>query len=249
MSTELISAAVITGGSRGIGFAVAKRLAAGGRAVFLLDRVPLEDIEASCATLTAQGGTALACSLDITDSGAVADFFKERIKDKFNLDVLVNNAGITKDNLILRMKDQDFDAVLAVNLKGAFICLREAAKIMIRQESGGSIVNIASVAGLMGNAGQANYAASKAGLIGLTKTAALELASRLVRVNAVAPGFIGTDMTAKLPNEVREGILRHIPLKRIGAPEEIAAVVEFLCSDQAAYITGQVLSVDGGLYM
>lgn len=164
-----------------------------------------------------------------------------------SLEVLVNNAGITKDGLVLRMKDEDFDRVLGVNLRGAFVCLREAAKIMTRQRRG-RIVNIASVVGQMGNAGQINYAAAKAGLIGVTKSAAKELAGRSITVNAVAPGFIETDMTAALSDEARQAYARAIPLGRLGTAQDVADAVAFLASDKAAYITGQVLAVNGGLY-
>lgn len=249
MSAEMPKVAVITGGSRGIGLSVAKRLARAGYETWLLDRLPVAEIEKACSQIEAEGGRARAFSLDVTDSEAVAGFFKNEVKGKCDLAALINNAGITRDGLLLRMKDQDFDAVLAVNLKGAFICLREAAKIMIKQEQGGAIVNMASIVGMSGNAGQANYVASKAGLIGLTKTAALELGSRKVRVNAVAPGFIATDMTDSLPSEVKESFLSRIPLGRMGLADEVASAVAFLCSDEAAYITGQTLSVNGGLHM
>lgn len=249
MSANLPKTAVITGGSRGIGLAVAKRLARAGYETWLVDRLPVADIEKACQEVEEQGGRARAFSLDVTDSEAVAAFFKNEVKGKCELAALVNNAGIARDGLLLRMKDQDFDAVISVNLKGAFICLREAAKIMIKQDNGGSIVNMASVVGLAGNPGQANYVASKAGLIGMTKGIAQELASRKVRVNAVAPGFIVTDMTDTLPQEVKDNIFSRIPLGRMGQPEEVASAVAFLCSDEAAYITGQTISVNGGLYM
>ena len=246
--TDLPQAAVITGGTRGIGFACARKLAASGLTVLLLDVVEPAQAKPSCDEIIAAGGNALAFRVDVTDPASVAGFFTNEIKDKYHLQVLVNNAGITRDALLLRMKDEDFDLVMTVNLKGAFLCLREAAKIMTRQRSG-RIINMASVVGLMGNAGQANYVASKAALIGLTKTAAKELGSRSVTVNAVAPGYIETPMTANLPQEVKDKFLESIPLKRSGLPEDVADAVAFLASDQAAYITGQVLSVNGGMYM
>lgn len=178
----------------------------------------------------------------------MADFFAEHIKDKVSLHVLVNNAGVTKDGLLVRMKREQWEQVLTVNLTGAFVCLQQAAKIMMKQRSG-RIVNISSVVGQMGNAGQANYCASKAGLIGLTKAAALELGSRGVTVNAIAPGFIETDMTEALPPEVRTKYLERIPLGSLGSADSIAEAVAFLASDQAAYITGQVLGINGGMYL
>ena len=181
------------------------------------------------------------------DGEAVAAFFAEHIKGKVNLAVLVNNAGITKDGFLVRMKDDDFDRVITINLRGAFICTREAAKIMTKARHG-RIVNISSVVGQMGNAGQANYSAAKAGLLGLTKSCAKELAARQITVNAVAPGFIETDMTAALSDEVRASYEAAIPLKRMGTAQEIADAVAFLASDRAAYITGQVLAVNGGMY-
>ena len=177
----------------------------------------------------------------------MAAFFAEHIKGKVNLAVLVNNAGITKDGFLVRMKDDDFDRVITINLRGAFICTREAAKIMTKARHG-RIVNISSVVGQMGNAGQANYSAAKAGLLGLTKSCAKELAARQITVNAVAPGFIETDMTAALSDDVRASYEAAIPLKRMGTAQEIADAVAFLASDKAAYITGQVLAVNGGMY-
>lgn len=246
--SDLVSTAVVTGGSRGIGAVIAKRLAADGFQVFLTYVSRPESAEQVCEEITASGGKAAAFRLDTSDTAAIAEFFKSEIKDKVRLDVLVNNAGITKDGLMLRMKDEDFERVLNVNLTGPFACIREAAKIMTRQRTG-RIVNISSIVGQMGNAGQANYVSAKAGLIGLTKTAAREFAARGVTVNAVAPGFIETDMTAALSDDVRDHYLAGIPLKKFGAPEDIAAAVSFLASEGAGYITGQVLAVNGGLYM
>ena len=197
--------------------------------------------------INAGNSVAAAYQLNVGDAEGVKAFFKERIKDQVNLTCLVNNAGITKDGLLIRMKEEDFDRVIDVNLRGCFLCTREAAKIMIRNRTG-CIVNIASVVGLMGNPGQANYCASKAGIIGLTKSSAKEFAARNVRVNAVAPGFIDTEMTKSLPEEQKKLYTEVIPLKRLGRAEEVADAVAFLASPRAAYITGQVLSVNGGMY-
>ena len=206
-----------------------------------------EAAEQTVADIEAQGGRARAFRLDSGDSEAVSRFFAEEIKGKVQLSVLVNNAGITRDTLVLRMKDEDFDAVIDTNLRGAFLFLREAAKIMTRQRCG-RIINISSVVGQMGNAGQINYAAAKAGLIGMTKSAAKELGSRSVTVNAVAPGFIETDMTAALAEDVRKAYVSAIPLGRLGSAQDVADAVAFLASDKASYITGQVIAVNGGLY-
>lgn len=245
--SELTPTAIVTGGSRGIGKAVAETLARAGLQVFLTYVSKPEEAEAVAAGIRDAGGSATAFRLDVSDAAAVAAFFQSEIKDKVRLDVLVNNAGITKDGLIMRMKDEDFERVLDVNLCGAFTCLREASKLMTRQRLG-RIINITSVVGQMGNAGQANYCAAKAGLIGLTKSAAKELAARNVTVNAVAPGFIETDMTAGLPEEVRKAYVEAIPLRRLGSAQDIADAVAFLASERASYITGQVLAVNGGMY-
>ena len=249
MSTATAPTALITGGSRGIGEAIARRLAADGFAVIITYPVDAEipDAQAVVASITATGGQARALFLNVTDRESVARFFKEHIEGKVELEVLVNNAGITKDGLIIRMKDEDWDRVLSVNLTGSFTCLREAAKIMMKRRSG-RIVNIASVVGQMGNAGQANYVASKAGLIGLTKAAAVELAPRGVTVNAVAPGYIETAMTAVLPEAAKTAFLDNIPLKRGGTAEDVASAVAFLVGPDSAYITGQVVAVNGGMY-
>ena len=241
------STALVTGGSRGLGQAIAETLARVGYQVYLTYVSKPDLAEKTVAAIVAAGGKAKAFSLDVADSQAVAAFFSAEIKDKVRLEVLVNNAGITKDGHILRMKDEDFDAVLGVNLRGAFTCTREAAKFMTKQRSG-RVINITSVVGQMGNAGQANYTAAKAGLIGLTKATAKELAARAITVNAVAPGFIETDMTESLPEAVRQAYLGQIPLGRMGLAQEVADAVAFLASDKAAYITGQVLAVNGGLY-
>ena len=239
--------ALVTGGSRGIGAAVAARLARDGFDVILTYVSKPDAAAAVVDAIVAAGGKARAMALDTGDNAAVAAFFAEHVKDT-DLHVLVNNAGITRDGLLVRMKDADFETVIRVNLIGAFTCLREAAKLMMKRRAG-RIVNISSVVGQSGNAGQANYAAAKAGLVGLTKSAALELASRGITVNAVAPGFVETDMTAVLPDAVKATFSDRIPVKRACAPEEIAAAVGYLVSDEAAYVTGQVLGINGGMYM
>ena len=246
--SEPIKTALVTGGTRGIGRAIVKKLAGSGYQVYFTYVSRPELAEAVCAEVAAAGGTARGFLLDASDWDAVEAFFAEHIKDKVSLDVLVNNAGITKDGLIMRMKREQWEQVLNINLTGAFVCLQQAAKIMLKQRHG-RIVNISSVVGQMGNAGQANYCASKAGLIGLTKAAALELGSRGVTVNAVAPGFIETDMTETLPKEVRDKYLERIPLGCLGSAQAIADAVAYLASDQASYITGQVLGINGGMYL
>ncbi len=245
--SDLISTALVTGGSRGIGKCIAETLGARGFQVYLTYVSKPAEAEAVAEGIRQAGGAARAFRLDVADPAAVAEFFQGEIKDKVRLSLLVNNAGITRDTFVIRMKDEDFDAVVDTNMKGAFTCLREAAKIMSKQR-GGSIVNITSVVGQMGNAGQVNYSAAKAGLIGMTKAAAKELAGRGVTVNAVAPGFIETDMTRALADDVRAAYLAHIPLKRFGSVSDVAEAVAFLGSPAAAYITGQVLAVNGGMY-
>lgn len=240
--------ALVTGGSRGIGRAISVRLAQAGFQIILTYVSRPEDALRTVELIENGGGAAKAFALDVADSRQVADLFATEIRERVNLHTLVNNAGITSDGLLLRMKDEQFDRVLAVNLKGAFTCTREAAKILAKKRSG-RIINITSVVGQMGLAGQTNYSAAKAGLIGLTKSCSRELAPRRITVNAIAPGFIETDMTAILPDEVRASYLGQIPLGRFGLAEDVANAAAFLASDQAAYITGQVLGVNGGLYL
>ncbi len=239
--------AVITGASRGIGKAVALRLVAEG-ADLVVTATSLEAAQMTADEIVRTGGKALALKVDVSVSEEVESLFAKTMAEFGRLDILVNNAGITRDGLLLRMKDTDWDAVLDVNLKGAFNCTREAAKYMTKARYG-RIVNISSVVGEMGNAGQANYCASKAGMFGLTKATARELAKRNITVNAVSPGFIETDMTGVLSEKVRENLLQQIPLERLGQPDDIAAAVYFLVSEQAGYITGHVLSVNGGMHM
>jgi len=239
--------AVVTGGAQGIGKIVGEELARQGAHVILGD-VNLEGAQASAAEIKDNGGSASAMELNVTDADGVQKTFDSISKEFKLIDILVNNAGITRDGLVMRMKEADWDLVLSINLKGSFLCTQQAVKQMMKQKSG-SIVNIASIVGLMGNAGQANYSASKAGLIGLTKTTAREVASRGIRVNAIAPGFIDTAMTQVLDEKVRERLIEQIPLARLGLPEDIANCVSFLVSDRAGYVTGQVLSVNGGMLM
>lgn len=236
--------ALVTGASRGIGRAIALRLAEDGANVAVIYAGSADKAEAVVNEITALGVNAKAYRCNVADSAAVNETVKAVTKDLGKIDILVNNAGITRDGLMLRMKDEDFDAVLDTNLKGAFNMIRACYSGFIRKKSG-RIINISSVSGIMGNAGQANYSASKAGVIGLTKSVARELASRGITCNAVAPGFIQTDMTENLGDN--NPLLNSIPLGRMGKPEDIAAAVAFLASDSAAYITGEVLKVDGGL--
>lgn len=236
--------ALVTGASRGIGRAIALRLAEDGANVAVIYAGSADKSEAVVNEITALGVNAKAYRCNVADSAAVNETVKAVTNDLGKIDILVNNAGITRDGLMLRMKDEDFDAVLDTNLKGAFNMIRACYSGFIRKKSG-RIINISSVSGIMGNAGQANYSASKAGVIGLTKSVARELASRGITCNAVAPGFIQTDMTENLGDN--NPLLNSIPLGRMGKPEDIAAAVAFLASDSAAYITGEVLKVDGGL--
>ena len=236
--------ALVTGASRGIGRAIALRLAEDGANVAVIYAGSADKAEAVVNEITALGVNAKAYRCNVADSAAVNETVKAVTNDLGKIDILVNNAGITRDGLMLRMKDEDFDAVLDTNLKGAFNMIRACYSGFIRKKSG-RIINMSSVSGIMGNAGQANYSASKAGVIGLTKSVARELASRGITCNAVAPGFIQTDMTENLGDN--NPLLNSIPLGRMGKPEDIAAAVAFLASDSAAYITGEVLKVDGGL--
>ena len=238
---------LVTGASRGIGRAIARALAAQGAVVFAgaRDEGRLADVVRECMDA---GGQAVALALDVADRASVDAALAKILEAQGRLDHLVNNAGITRDNLLLRMKKEEWDQVIATNLTGTYSCTQAALRPMLKQRSG-RIVNVTSVVGLTGNAGQANYAASKAGIIGFTKAVAREVASRSITVNAVAPGFIDTDMTAALADKAKESLAASIPLGRVGRPEDIAEAVVFLVSDSAAYITGQVLGVDGGFHM
>ena len=240
---------VVTGGSRGIGRAIALSMCDPG-GVALISHFDPDDVaaEETVGMLEAKGATAEQKKVDVSDFAAVQDYFNDALERYGRVDVLVNNAGITADTLLVRMDEATWDRVLGVNLKGAFNCCKAVVRPMMQARSG-SIINVASVAGVIGNAGQANYSASKAGLIGLTKTLAKELGGRGVRVNAVAPGIIETEMTAGLPDKVKEGFLGLIALGRTGTPDDVADVVAFLASDAARYLTGQVLHVSGGMYM
>ncbi|MCA9283975.1 MAG: 3-oxoacyl-[acyl-carrier-protein] reductase [Phycisphaerales bacterium] len=237
--------AIVTGASRGIGKEIAARLATDGCHVVLTARSP-EALEAVRGAIAAAGGSAETRVVDMTDGEAVTAAVEEVASTHGRLDILVNNAGMTRDGLFLRMSDDDFDSVLTVNLRSVFVACRAAARPMMRGKWG-RIINIGSVSGLMGNPGQANYATAKAGLIGLTKTIARELGSKGITANVVAPGFIETDMTASLPQELKDEVIKGLPLRRFGRSEEIAHVVSFLASDLAGYLTAQVLVVDGGL--
>jgi 3-oxoacyl-[acyl-carrier protein] reductase len=238
--------AVVTGGARGIGFECAKKFAAGGATVVLVD--VLEDaMKQAAEKLTAAGAKqVLTYKVDVTDEAAVEKTLDEVVEKCGRLDILVNNAGITRDDLLLRMEAAMWDLVMNVNLKGTFLMTKHAARHMLRQRYG-RIVNLASVSGLVGNPGQANYSASKAGVVGFTRTVARELAKRGITCNAVAPGFIKTDMTDVLPDKAKEMALAAIPMQRMGLPEEVAAVIAFFASDDAGYVTGHVLAVDGGM--
>ena len=240
--------AVVTGGSRGIGRAVCLELAKGGANVVLCyagNEAAANDTVAACEAL---GARALAVRCNVAEAGEVKALMDAAVQAFGRIDILVNNAGITRDGLLMMMKDEDFDAVINANLKGTFLCMKAVSRLMMRQRYG-RIVNLSSVVGLRGNAGQVNYAASKAGVIGMTKSLAKELASRGVTVNAVAPGFMETDMTAAMPEAAKTATLAAIPMGRMGAAEDVAKTVAFLASEEAGYITGQVIAVDGGMSM
>ena len=240
--------AVVTGGSRGIGRAICLELARNGANIVLCyagNAAAAEDTVSACEALGVQ---ALAVQCDVSDADAVKALMDTAVKTFGRIDILVNNAGITRDGLLMTMKEADFDAVINANLRGTFLCLKAVARTMMKQRYG-RIVNLSSVVGLRGNAGQVNYAASKAGVIGMTKSMAKELATRGITVNAVAPGFIDTDMTAAMPEAAKTASLASIPAGRLGTPEDVAKAVAFLASDDAAYISGQVLAVDGGMAM
>lgn len=241
--------AIVTGGSRGIGRAVCLELAQGGANVVLCyagNEAAARETARAVEEAGGRAGIALRC--DVSDAAQVDALVKTAVERFGRVDILVNNAGITRDNLLMRMSEADFDAVIAANLKGAFLCMKAVSRLMLKQRYG-RIVNLSSVVGLRGNAGQVNYAASKAGITGMTKSLAKELASRGVTVNAVAPGFIETDMTAALTDAARTAAQSAIPMGRLGAPEDVARAIAFLASEEAAYITGQVLAVDGGMAM
>ena len=253
--------AVVTGGSRGIGRAICEELARGGANVVLCYAGRAEAAQETVTACEDLGAKALAVQCNVADEAQVKAL-RERygiipsfkalmdaaVKEFGRIDILVNNAGVTRDGLVMMMKEADFDAVIDTNLKGTFLCMKAVSRIMMKQRYG-RIVNLSSVVGLRGNAGQVNYAASKAGVVGMTKSLAKELASRGVTVNAVAPGFIETDMTAAMPQAAKDAMMPTIPMQRLGAPEDVAKAVAFLASDEAAYVTGQVLAVDGGMAM
>ncbi len=239
--------ALVTGAAQGIGREIALALASDGADVAICD-VNLEAAQKTAAEIESKGKKSLAVKANVAASADVSAMIEQVVGKFGKIDILVNNAGITRDGLILRMKDEDWDLVLSINLKGAFLCAKSALKYMAKQRSG-TIINIASIVGAMGNAGQANYVASKAGLIGLTKTIAREYANRGITANAVAPGFIETAMTQALPENVRQELAKQIPMGKLGTPEDVANAVRFLASPWASYITGQVVHVNGGMYM
>jgi 3-oxoacyl-[acyl-carrier protein] reductase len=239
--------AVITGSARGIGFAIAERFATEG-AVTIITDISEELVQNAVKKLTSAGFSADGYVMNVTDGEAIAVVFKKIVDQYQAINILVNNAGITKDNLIMRMKDEDWDAVIDVNLKGTFLCTQKVSRTMLNQKSG-SIINISSVIGVMGNSAQANYAASKGGMIALTKSTAKEFASRNIRCNAIAPGFIETEMTAVLDEKIKEEYAKAIPLRQMGKPVDVANLCVFLASDEASYITGQTINVCGGLIM
>ncbi|MEA1971760.1 MAG: 3-oxoacyl-[acyl-carrier-protein] reductase [Candidatus Cloacimonadota bacterium] len=239
--------AIVTGAARGIGFSIAEEFAKEGANVIIID-LNQKDIDAAAKQIDAEKTIVKGFAADVTNEKEIKTIFNDVYKEFGQIDILVNNAGITRDNLLMRMKGADWDLVMKVNLKGAFICTQKVIRYMMKKKSG-SIINMSSVIGLIGNAGQANYAASKGGLIAFTKSTSKEVASRNIRANAIAPGFIETDMTKKLSDEVIKEYEKVIPLNRMGKPKDIANLCKFLASDEAEYITGQTINVDGGLVM
>lgn len=240
--------ALVTGASRGIGKEIALTLAQYGATVIVNYNGSEEKAKQVVAEIEAAGGTAEAVQCSVSDFEACGEMIQNALTQYGHIDILVNNAGITKDNLVMKISEEDFDAVINTNLKGSFNTIKHMYRAFLKQKSG-RIINMASVSGLLGNPGQANYSASKAGVVGLTKSVARELASRGITVNAVAPGYIDTDMTQAMSDSAKEAVLSQIPLKRVGTPKDIAETVAFLASDKASYITGQIISVDGGMHM
>lgn len=240
--------AIVTGGSRGIGRAVALEFANAGAKVVINYAGNVNAAKETQKMIEDRGGSALILQADVSDAAAVDAMVKSTLETFGRIDILVNNAGITRDNLLMRMKEEDWDAVMNTNLKGIFTCTKAVSRVMMKQKSG-KIINMTSVVGIIGNAGQANYAAAKAGVIGFTKSMAKELASRNITVNAIAPGFIDTDMTAVLTDQVKADLAAKVPLGRLGMPEDVASCALFLSSETAKYITGQIINVDGGMVM
>ncbi|OBW58562.1 3-oxoacyl-[acyl-carrier-protein] reductase [Solibacillus silvestris] len=240
--------AVVTGASRGIGRAIALQLASEGAKVVVNYSGSEQKAQEVVEEIKANGGEAIAVQANVANTDSVQNLMKTALDTYGSIDILVNNAGITRDNLLMRMKDDEWDDVINTNLKGVFLCTKAVTRQMMKQRAG-RIINISSIVGIAGNAGQANYVAAKAGVIGLTKTTAQELASRNILVNAIAPGFITTEMTEGLPEDLKEGMLKQIPLAKLGQPEDIAKAVVFFASDSSNYITGQTLQIDGGMVM